>query len=393
VKATKQALGGSAVNAEVTAYWLHERTRFRDPENRVGVGHQDNINETNAMGVDSYLDFGWGDFQQVGLLASAQLESFEDRDDYATASSEEIDGQQRYTYQLGVEDTIYLANYRLQLKPQILLTHLAHDFGGNAAFQSDTIEAPEDGSHTSYKLGLNYQLLDGLHAKANGGYGLRYPNFSELFGDRGGVKGNPELEPEEGWQADLGFALQQHDVPLAGYSIPRLFGELSFFYSDMQNLIVYEQNSQRTVVAKNADSAIIWGVEVSWDIQPIAWLAISGNYTYQHTENTSDRPQYEGKQLPGRPTHQAFHRLEVFNERIRLFGEYHHMSENYLDQYNSEFDKLDRRDLYNAGITVSPRNWIALTFEIKNLTDELVSDVLGYPIPGTTYIASVNLDL
>ena len=393
LKAAKPPSVESSVGAEITTYWLLERSQFQDPANEIGAGHQDNLNETAALGVDGYLSLEWGEHQQIGLLASFQLESFEDHDNLRSTTSADIDGQQRLTCQLGVEDTIYAMDYRLQIKPQLLFTRLVHDFGGQAAFQNDPIETPEDAYLTTYKLGLNYKLRAGLHAKANAGYGHRYPNFSELFGDRGGVVGNPDLVPEEGWQADMGLTFQRHKVPVNGHVVPHLFGELSFFYADLQNMIVYEQNSQRTVVAQNADSAAIWGIEASWDIQPLAWLALVGNYTYQHTENTSDRPHYQGNQLPGRPTHQAFQRLEMFNPRIRLFLEYHYMSENYLDQYNSEFTNLTRRDLYNAGITSHLRPWMAVTFEVRNLTDELVSDVLGYPMPGTTYLASINLDL
>jgi iron complex outermembrane receptor protein len=32
---------------------------------------------------------------------------------------------------------------------------------------------------------------------------------------------------------------------------------------------------------------------------------------------------------------------------------------------------------------------VSLSFEVKNLTDERVSDVLGFPLPGRAYVATV----
>jgi hypothetical protein len=37
---------------------------------------------------------------------------------------------------------------------------------------------------------------------------------------------------------------------------------------------------------------------------------------------------------------------------------------------------------------VYPLDSIALTFEVKNLTDDQVSDALGFPLPGRAYFGT-----
>jgi iron complex outermembrane receptor protein len=118
-----------------------------------------------------------------------------------------------------------------------------------------------------------------------------------------------------------------------------------------------------------------------------AHIRLPGNYTYQDTENTSNIPHYRGKELPGRPRHTLFQRVEVLSRLAKLFYEYRYLSSNYLNRYNSE--KVDNRNIHNLGLTLYPLAGLSLTVEAKNLSDQQISDVLGYPLPGRSYLVSV----
>ena len=89
---------------------------------------------------------------------------------------------------------------------------------------------------------------------------------------------------------------------------------------------------------------------------------------------------------PGRPRHSIFQRVEVFNRLAKLFYEYHYLSSNYLDQANLE--EVDSRNIHNLGLTLYPLEGLSLTVEAKNLSDQQISDVLGYPLPGRSYLVS-----
>ncbi|MDJ0782622.1 MAG: TonB-dependent receptor [Desulfosarcinaceae bacterium] len=374
------------LSAEGRIYLLKEQTRFEDLEGEIGTGRQDATNDQLGWGVDTYLSIDWGQYQTIGVLAAFQQEHFES-DDPLAAVNPDGDRQRRDTYALGASDEIYLFDERLVLTPQLLYTYLHHEFGGNLPFESEAIDEPDDADYLSPQIGARIQLAEGLQFKANLGRYYRFPNFSELFGDRGGVIGNPDLDPEESVNTDLGLVYHRPRLDVAGVPIEGLHLEAVYYHRTVDDIILQIQTSQRTAQAINIDSARLQGFELSWALDLGAHLGLSGNYTYQDTENTSDIPYLQGNELPGRPRHAVFQRVEAFNALAKLFYEYHYLSENYIDQANLE--EVDSRNIHNLGLTLYPADGLSLTVEAKNISDQQISDVLGYPLPGRSYLASV----
>lgn len=372
--------------AEGRLYLIREETHFEDPQNEIGTGHQDAANDQLGWGLDTYLSYDWGDYQTLGLLAAFQQERFESDDPLATVNPNG-DPQRRDIYTLGLSDEAYLFGERVVITPQLLYTYLHHDFGGNLPFTNGEIEAPDDTDYLSPQIGARVALTDTLLLKANLGRYYRFPNFSELFGDRGGVVGTPDLEPEESVNTDIGLAYRRPKLNPAGLPIRNLFLEAVYFHRIVDDIILMVQNSQRTTRAINIDSARLQGLELTWGLGIGEHLRLAGNYTYQDTENTSDIPYYNGNELPGRPEHKVFQRVELFNTLAKLFYEYHYLSSNYIDPAN--IDEVDSRNIHNLGLTLYPLEGLSLTLEAKNLSDQQISDVLGYPLPGRSYLASV----
>jgi iron complex outermembrane receptor protein len=254
-------------------------------------------------------------------------------------------------------------------------------------FSGDPIASPDDEDYVSYKIGGKFRLLEGLHLKANMAKYYRYPNFSELFGNRGNIIGNPDLDAEEGRNRDIGLSFERRDFKLWKIPIDRIFLETAYFDNEVDDLIQFVQTSQRIVTAINISSAEIKGVETSWAFNFFNHIGVSGNYTFQDTENTSDIPFLKGNRLPGRPEDELFNRVEIYNRWARLFYEYNLISDNFLDQAN--FEKVDRREIHNLGLSIYPFENMAITLEGKNLSDKQISDVLGFPLPGRSFFATV----
>ena len=82
--------------------------------------------------------------------------------------------------------------------------------------------------------------------------------------------------------------------------LDRVYFEYAYFMSKADELIVFVQNSQNTARAENISSATIRGHEVSWSATALQHVRLFGNYTYQHTEDTSNTFS-RGNKLPGRP--------------------------------------------------------------------------------------------
>lgn len=374
------------LSAEGRLYLIKEETHFQDLHNEIGTGWQDATNDQLGWGLDTYLSFDWGDYQTLGLLAAFQQERFESDDPLASVNPDG-DPQRRDTYTLGLSDEAYLFDERVVVTPQLLYTYLHHDFGGNLPFTSEAIDAIDDADYLSPQIGARIAIRDGLILKANLGRYYRFPNFSELFGDRGGVIGNPDLEPEESVNADIGLAYSRQRTHLAGLPLSGLFLEAVYFHRTVDDIILMVQTSQRTARATNIDSARLQGLELTWGLGLGEHLRLTGNYTLQDTENTSDVPYLDGNDLPGRPQDTFFQRVEVYNHLAKLFYEYNYLSENYIDQANLE--EVDARNIHNLGLTLYPREGLSLTVEAKNISDQQISDVLGYPLPGRSYLASV----
>jgi iron complex outermembrane receptor protein len=383
----KEGFFSESIDAEARAYTKYERTNFKDIDGEIGIGNQDNANTTRAWGIDSYLSFYIGLNQILSAVLSYQTERFDSYDSLAAVP--EGDTQRRHTYRAGIEDEIYLFGADMVLTPQALYTFVDNDFGGTLPFFGGSVlSIPEadDGGFLNLKTGVKYSLTQKLLLKANIGRFSRYPNFSELFGDRGGIIGNPELLPEKGLNWDVGVAYEKKDFSHKKPALEKIYLEGALFSSVYDELILFEQTSQFTFKAQNVSSAVIYGVETSWAFDFLQHLGLSGNYTYQYTENTSDIPFYRGNRLQLRPAHELFNKIEVKNNWANLFWEYSYLAQNYLDRAN--FFEVENRSVHNIGLKVFPNKSTTLTFEVKNLGDERVADVRGYPLPGRSFVGT-----
>jgi iron complex outermembrane receptor protein len=384
-KGLKESFISPNLDAEFTGYYLFEKTKFDDPDGEIGVGRQDTTNDSDGWGFDGYFSYYWGDHQILSFLGSFQQEIFDSKDNLARIK--ESDTQRRNIYQTGIEDEIYLWNERLTLTPQLLYTFLQNDFGGDLSSLPFPVPNADDDDFLSGKIGAKFQVWNGLYLKGNIGRFYRYPTLTELFGDRGVVIGNPDLQPEDGINADIGMTLKLQDFKLGKLTVNRLFGEAVYFSKKVDDLILFQQTSQRTIQPDNISEAEVDGIELNWGITLFNHFAFSGNYTYQDAKNTGDIPFLKGNRLPGIPENELFLRPELFNRWAKIFYEYNYLSDNFLDQANIR--KVDERNIHNAGISIYPLKFTTLTFEVKNIGDEQVADVLGFPLPGRSYFGTL----
>ena len=73
---------------------------------------------------------------------------------------------------------------------------------------------------------------------------------------------------------------------------------------------------------------------------------------------------------------------------IRRFNEIEFLDESFLDRANTR--KIDSRTIQNMGINIQINKQSTAGFEVKNISDEMTEDVIGYPLPGRSYFATVN---
>jgi vitamin B12 transporter len=129
-----------------------------------------------------------------------------------------------------------------------------------ADFYSDASDA------ISPRLGMNLVIRDGVAFKAQVGRNYRVPTFNDLYWIGGG---NPELKPERSWAVDGGLR----------YQAPRGEGELTLFWNDIRQRIVWLPGPDGRWRAQNQGHVRIRGLEASLRGQVSSGLELGVLYT------------------------------------------------------------------------------------------------------------------
>ena len=332
-------------------------------------------------------------YQDLTLLTSYQYESYKNRENsyYTSNETQWTPMQHRHRLSLALEDEISVARDRVRIIPQVRYEYWNQRFiTGDAMFGSSDIElgAVDESHHWGVQLGLKYYPFnDHFYLKANAGTGFRAPTFTELFGDRGYIMGNPQLKPERSINADAGIGYER-DKKIS--VLDRVFAEYAFFYSLVDDRIIFLHNSQFTMKAQNIDKAEIMGHELSLSLGLFKHLTVSCNYTYQQAIDKGKIPCYRDKHLPHRPVHEASLAVKVRSTYISCRYELSYTGANFRDRYNSAAVYVEERLIHNITVTITPYAGISLVVEVKNVDDNRIEDLIGYPLPGISCYGTVS---
>ncbi|MCB1314932.1 MAG: TonB-dependent receptor plug domain-containing protein, partial [Leptospiraceae bacterium] len=157
---------------------------------------------------------------------------------------------------------------------------------------------------TNYEGGLRWVFLrrkpTDVFIKAFAASAGRMPTFFELFGERGSVQGNVDLVPEKSRTYEFGPGFSIQDSRLQAEF------QLTGFYKEVRDLILFVPNSQFSLRPDNIDRATISGAEIEsrLTLYTLPELRLAGNYTYQRAINTCYVEYLEGNYLPLQPLHE-----------------------------------------------------------------------------------------
>jgi len=119
----------------------------------------------------------------------------------------------------------------------------------------------------------------------------------------------------------------------------------------------------------------------------IGRLVAEGSFTWQTAIDRSPFPFWYGRPLPLRPARQAYGRLAWRHRSFQLTGNVQYIGDNYLNP--GERGLVPSRTIAGASITLLPfGSELALTVEGKNLGDNQIEDVAGFPLPGRSLFVS-----
>jgi iron complex outermembrane receptor protein/hemoglobin/transferrin/lactoferrin receptor protein len=128
-------------------------------------------------------------------------------------------------------------------------------------------------------VGASYAFGDGFALAANLSTGFRAPSIFELYasGVHGGVAafqvGNPDLDPERSYSADLSLRARRD----------RVTAEVTGYVNQIRNYIYLENTGaindafNLPVFAADQTDAVIPGVEATLETSPLPWLQVGGS--------------------------------------------------------------------------------------------------------------------
>ena len=343
--------------------------------------------EGNLGRGDLYLDWAFHSIGQQNIVRWTQSEiwypsiGWSSRVDLAFDRSADIQ-HTRLSQQIQIGQEIILDNLEWSAR---LNTH-------RVSTQSDPfILAP--------KTSLLYHINDRDHTWVSLLRGFRPPDFTEIYGNRGAIIGNPNLLPEVGTTLDLGWTRQQ---PL--HWLRHL--QMAVFARDTQNEILFVQNAQRQSLPINFEATRVMGLESEWQVNLRERWQWSGSLSLTHSENRSDIQGLTGKSLPNIPQWMSSQQIWWMGEQMWLGSDVYWADGNYWDAPNQR--RAPTRLIQNATLRYTPSNWrveitgrnlwnrIVVDTPIDPLNPELglhpeaVQDFLGYPLMGRSVAVSVT---
>lgn len=242
----------------------------------------------------------------------------------------------------------------------------------NDLYTDDAIDQSGDYAYDpifSPRLGIIYTVADNWNLYGSVSHGFSMPSLAETLTPEGLI--NPEIKPETGVNYEIGTKGHWLDK--------RLYGELSLYRADIDNLLVAERVGPDRYIGVNAGKTTHDGVELMINYQllnstaiqmkPFLSLTVS-NYRFEEYVNLE--VDYSGNQISGFPS-------EIINTGFDLqsaiglyfFGEYRYVGSAPLNDlntlYNEEYSLVNFKAGYKQQILQSFT--IDLKAGVNNLFD------------------------
>lgn len=219
----------------------------------------------------------------------------------------------------------------------------------------------------------------------------RAPSFDELYHpDRGFIRGNPALRPEEAWTVHGGIELELEQ--LGPFSAVQL--ELAGFHRDIDESITWILISPKTIAPVNTGPALTNGFELGFSVDLSRFVRFTLNHTFIDSKRRST-----GEKLPGQAPNDTFARLRIGPEdQWKLVAELQRVDAIPVSEGGSR--ELPARLVSNlsASFNLARLRFLSLErprafwlfFDLNNLTDEAVRDSVSFPQPGRNATAGVD---
>ena len=253
-------------------------------------------------------------------------------------------------------------------------------------------------SPTTPFLGWDYKILkeQELVLKGNIAKNHHLPSLNDLYWQPGG---NPDLKPEDGFSSEIGLEYETQWDDLYLYS------EITTYYSDINNWIVWIPNTKGYWEPENVKTVISKGLEINLKLNgKINNLrySIFTNYAYTSAQNYGDIKKWGdesyGKQLVYVPKHSGNAMLNLDYNNFFFTFQHNSYSERFTTS-NNDISERKRLHPYFMNNIMMGYHWklsqlkISTELKIYNLFDENYRSSLYHPMPGRNYMFLVTFNL
>lgn len=220
----------------------------------------------------------------------------------------------------------------------------------------------------------------------------RQPSLGELYGAGVLVRGNADLRPELGLSADAGA---RGLLRLGAWA---LHAESSMFVRGASQLVTYARAAQGYVVPVNVGRARVAGLELGLGARAFDHLEVGCNVTLLDPRDTTAGRRLDNDFLP------FMSRLVLAPRLLLTTGELGSLALKRAD-LSADVTYLSNRFADAAGLIVIPEqttlgvagaaSWasgvVVTRVRLANVLDAQRFDIVGYPLPGRSVYASVEV--
>jgi iron complex outermembrane receptor protein len=227
-----------------------------------------------------------------------------------------------------------------------------------------------------------------LRFLANVGRYIRVPTLGEVFGDSGVVHGNPLLQPESGYTADVGVRAQTRPFGPGGV-VRGAYLDAFVFGHWVDGLIAYEHVAQGYLTPYNVGRARVLGAEVLAGVAltrivrvEIATTSLDPRDTTPTRTTVNDILPYRSR-LIAAPRVRADWKLENRDGPSALGAELRavYQSSRYVDP--AGLGVIPQQASVDAEVDAG---WfdglLTARLRVADLFDAKRTDIIGYPLPG-----------
>lgn len=381
-----QAVFAERLQPSAGGFFSTANEQFHDPKGEIGIGAQDTDNTFQSYGGNLRASL---EGRPLPVMVEGFFEATDERFQPRANLPEPTVGPDRHrtTQRATASGNLFLFSQKLVLSLTerfLWQTTEFYDPPQLPWLPSAPEGAIRQRAQTPH-VGLRWHPASFLTVKGNWARVFRQPTMLELFGNTGSVSGTPGLDPEEGVNRDIGVVATFD----AGRHLRAVFIEVVYLNNAIDNLIIYFPNSQFTSRPVNIGSARITGWEASFS--GVFWnrLRVAGNYARLDGTDTGPVPFYRGNSLPGRPRDEVALSADYSFRRWNVAYEFQWIGPNYLDPANLSL--VPGREIHGAAVRWSVLDeQVVLSAEGRNLTNNQISDVNGFPLPGRSVFVTVG---